>query len=1102
MTRHVPRQSGWRTLYAAVLLGLMQPLAAAHATAKPLDAVTIVQLECDSLHMPLGLDDLHPRLSWQMQSRRTGAAQTAYRIKVALSPNGLQGGRQHEAQESGVVWDSGRISSNESVGIEYGGAPLQPGTRYFWQVQTWDEHGEAVRPSELSWWETGLLTASGWKAQWISGETTVEREDRAAAPRWIWTAGEEALHYVQEGPHHFQFNFELTGQPVEATLLLTAKDTVSAAINGKPVLEAQPTPPWGPSFPWGTFRTADVTSALKLGANVLAANAEEIKPGNNSFGALIALLRVRFADGRVERFISDGKWTSNPGRDATAAAQPAQVVAQIGETPLGTPWPPRPAILLRHSVSLPKTVRRARLYVTALGAYQFRVNGNPVGRQVLAPGWTDYRSRLYYQTYDVTAMLHKGENALGALLGDGWYGSGLITYQQRFNFGSPPLRLLAQLEIEYADGTRDRVGSDPGWEAGDSAVLRSELYNGEQYDAREEQPGWDAPGFHTDSRWRPASRGEAPPAQLVSQNFEPIELEQTLPAKAVTSPSPGVYLFDMGQNMVGTERLRVRGPRGTRVQLRFGEVLRPNGQLYAENMRTAVESDVYTLRGGREEIFVPHFTYHGYRYVELTGYPGKPSLDTVAGLVFHTAAPFTIKFETGNPTVQQLWNNILWGQRGNFVSIPTDCPQRDERLGWMGDAQVFWRTASYNMNLSSFSGKFDADMRVAQSAEGNFSDITPRVGTVVGDGSPGWADAGVIIPFVAWTQFGDRRLVREAWDSMDRYLGLLLAQNPDFISHRQAYGDWLSIGSKTPPDLIATAYWAYDTQLMARMARAIDRPADASRYEHLFAHLRSAFQQRFVRDDGSVGSNSQTSYVLALHMGLVPDGLRAAAAQKLVADLQAHQWHLTTGFLGTPYLMEVLSDTGHSDAAYKLLLQDTFPSWGYMVRRGATTMWERWNGDQMLGDPGMNSFNHYAYGAVGEWLYRYVAGIDLDSHLHSQLNPKEPGFHHLFLHPQFNSSLGQGGATYDSVYGPIRSMWRYQGSKVQWSATIPANVTATVSVPAAATGAVLLNGRALNAERPGVIKLDRTAGELRLELSSGTYQFTLLEAESTANATN
>ncbi len=1040
----------------------------------PSNEAAIVQLACDGLPEPLGLDDLHPRLSWQMHSTRVGAAETAYRIRVAQSPDKL-------AQAD--VWDSGRVASSESVGIAYRGAPLQPGTRYYWQVEVWDEHGNSVPVSAPSWWETGLIAASAWTAQWISGDTEVNREDRAATPQWIWTAGEDALHHVKEGKHFFQLNVPLAERPVEATLLITAKDRIAVTVNGNDLLKADAVPPWGPSFPWGTFRTVDVSAAVHSGANSLVAVAEAVKPGANGFGGLIALLRVRYADGRVVRFVTDKSWTSNVGGEKTADASAVQIVEQLGETPLGTPWPPQPAVLLRHEAMLTKTVRSARLYVTSLGAYQFRINGQPVGDDVLAPGWTDYRARLYYQSFDVSRLLHRGLNAVGAMLGDGWYAAGLITNQQRYNFGPPPLRLLAQIAIEYTDGTRDQIVTDPSWKASESAVIRSDLYNGEQYDARNEQAGWDEPDFRGEGRWRRATPADAPPAMPVSQNFQPIKVERTLTAKTVTNPAAGVYVFDMGQNMVGSERLRVRGPRGTRVQLRFGEMLQPDGRLYAENMRTAAATDSYVLKGTGEETYVPHFTYHGYRYVEVTGYPGKPSLADVAGLVFHTDAPFTMQFTTGNATIEKLWSNILWGQRGNFESIPTDCPQRDERLGWMGDAQVFWRTASYNMNLTAFSEKFGNDMREAQSARGNFSDITPRVGTVVGDGSPGWADAGVIIPYVAWTQFGDKHVIENAWDSMDRYLGLLRDENPEYISHREAYGDWLAIGSTTPQDLIATAYWAYDAQLMATMARALGRSADAARYDDLFAHVRSAFQQRFVKSDGLVGSGSQTSDVLALHMRLLPEELRDAVAMRLVADIEQHQMHLTTGFLGTPYLMEVLSSTGHSDTAYKLLLQDTFPSWGYMVQHGATTMWERWNGDQMMGDPGMNSFNHYAYGAVGEWLYRYAAGIDVDA--------RAAGFHHFSLHPQFSRALGRAGATYDSVYGQIGSEWRYEGDHVQWTATVPANTSASIEVPAMGSAPVQLNGRPLTADGVGVAKAERSNGRLRLELSGGTYLFTL-----------
>ena len=1075
------------TSILALILALLTSAFGVAAVPNP-SGVRTTHLRCDYLTDPLGLDDLHPRLSWQMESARPGAAQTAYQITVASTPELLK-------QRHPDVWDSGRIASNISVDLPYQGAPLSPRKRYFWSVRVWDEHGEPVAPGQTSWWETGLLEPSGWKAQWISSDTAEDRDDRASAPKWIWTAGQEALNHSKPGKHRFRFDFDLPQRPTEATLLITAKDTVSVAINGKQVLDAPTPPPWGPGYPWGTFRKVNITTGLHEGRNVLAAEANLVGQSPNGTGGLIALLRLKMPDGRIVRHVSDASWKSVDSADSAEGDwmspdysdsdwKAAAVAAQLGGNPLGTPWPAKPASLFRRSFQLDKPIKSARMYVTSLGSYQMRINGRPVGKDVLAPGWTDYKAKLYYQTYDVTPMLQQGENVVGALLGDGWYGSGLVTFQQRYNFGPPPLRLLAQVEIEFTDGTHKMLVSDPDWQTSPSAILSSDLYNGENFDARNEQPGWDKPGFHPTGTWREAVASDAPPARITAQNFQPIEIEKQLFAKAVTNPSPGVYLFDMGQNMVGTERLRVSGPKGTRVRMRFGEVLQANGQLYWENMRTAAETDTYTLRGQGEEIFVPHFTYHGYRYIEVSGYPGKPTRQAVSGLVFHTDAPFTIKFDSGSAIVNKLWNNILWGQRGNFMSIPTDCPQRDERLGWMGDAQVFWRTASYNMNLAAFSEKFASDMRIAQSAKGNYSDITPRVGVVVGDGSPGWADAGIIIPYVASQQYGDTRLIEQSWDSMDRYLGALLKENPDLINHRVAYGDWLAIGSKTPQDLIGTAYWAYDAQLMARMARAIDRPNDAARYDKLFESIKTVFQQHFIHPNGSVGSDSQTSYVLALNMNLVPEDQRQAVAAKLVADIQAHG-HLTTGFLGTPYIMDVLSSTGHSDTAYKLLLTTSFPSWGYMVEHGATTMWERWNGDQMLGDPGMNSFNHYAYGSVAGWLYRYVAGIDLDPH------SEDRAFHHFHLQPQFDSTLGYGGATYASIYGTIESYWKFVDGTIQWTAIVPANTTATFTIPIGSSGRILLNGKPVKAQSPGLNPVAGSDHTQVFEAKPGTYHFTI-----------
>lgn len=1054
--------------------------------------VSTSHLQCDYLTQPLGIDDLHPRLSWQMESARSGARQTAYQIAVASSPDLLR--KNHPD-----IWDSGRVNSDISVDVSYGGSSLLPGKRYYWTVRVWDEHGAAIKAAQTTWWEMGLLTPSDWKAKWISSDTTEDREDRAAAPKWIWTAGEDALKHPKPGRHQFRFDFDLQQHPVEATLLITAKDTISAAINGKQVLAAAPVPPWGALYTWGTFRKLDVISYLQSGQNVLAAEANVVGPGQNGSAGLIALLRLRMPNGKVVRYVSDTSWksTSTAQNDWQAADyadgqwKNAAVAAQIGDDPLGTPWGPKPASLLRRGFQISKGIRSARLYVTALGAYEMHINGARVGKQVLAPGWTDYKAKLFYQTYDVTPMLHKGQNVIGAMLGDGWYGSGLVFFQQRYNFGPPPLRMIAQMDIEYTDGTRELIASDSSWKTSPSEIRSSDIYNGEDYDARDEQPGWDKPGFHPKAAWTEAAISNVPPARIVGQNFQPIEVEEQLPAKAVTNPSPGIYIFDLGQNMVGTERLRVSGRRGTQIKLRFGEMLQPNGQLYHENMRTAAEIDYYTLRGGGEEVFIPHFTYHGYRYVEVTGYPGKPAADAVSGIVFHTAAPFTIKFESASPMVNKLWSNILWGQRGNFMSVPTDCPQRDERLGWMGDAQVFWRTASYNMDLAAFSEKFASDMRIAQSPTGNYSDVTPRVGTAVGDGSPGWADAGVIIPYTAWRQFGDTRILEQSWNSMERYLDALLKENPDYINHRTAYGDWLAIGSTTPQDLIATAYWAYDAQLMSRMAQALDRKDDARRYDKLFNKIKSAFQQRFVKANGSVGSDSQTSYVLALHMQLLPEEQRQATADRLVADLKAHQWHLTTGFLGTPYIMNILSSTGHSDVAYKLLLTETYPSWGYMVRHGATTMWERWNGDQMLNDPGMNSFNHYAYGSVAEWLYRNVAGIDL--------GPDDQAFHQFRLHPQFDRTLGHGSATYESTYGTIASSWKYINGTVEWTATVPANTTATLTIPVTQRSQVLLNGKAVSGQTTGLKPVAGNDDQQNFEAVSGTYHFTIrLDTSATA----
>ena len=1042
-------------------------------------------LQCEGMQEPMGIDISHPRLSWLLRDSRRGARQSAYEVRVASSPDAL-------AQEHVDVWDSGRVDSDQSVNVPYGGPAVESRRRYYWQVRVWDAQGQASPYSQPTWWEMGLLSSSDWKAKWITRDLPLERGDYESGPKWIWAANDNALTNATPGKHDFRFGFNLARKPKDATLFITAKDNLAAWVNGKQVVVESPMGKFGRARdPWGYFRVIPVDKLLNAGANSLAAEAivqvDHERPPQAGF---IALLRVEMADGKVERFISGPDWKTGPEQNGDAwVAQAfddsswtnAAVVAEVGQAPLGTPWPAEPVDLLRRNFSVAKTVRSARIYSSALGTYQLYLNGQRVGNDILAPGWTDYRKRIVYQVYDVTSQVKQGGNAIGAILGGGWYADGLGWLQTRFNFGPPPVRLLLQLEIEYSDGSRDSVLSDESWKATQSPILGSEIYNGENYDARLEQKGWDQAEF-ADARWGAVVVAAEPPAPLVAQDFQPIRVNETLKTKSVTNPTPGVYVFDLGQNMVGWARLHITGKAGTKVQIRFGEVLKPNGELYTENLRTAEATDTYTLSGKGTESFEPHFTFHGFRYVELTGYPGKPSQDAVEGIVFYTAAPFTIQFSTGSPMVNQLWSNILWGQRGNFLSVPTDCPQRDERLGWMGDAEVFWRTASFNANLAAFSHKFTTDIRDAQSASGAFTDVSPRVGPT-GDSVAGWADAGVIIPWSAYLQFRDTRILQENWAAMEKWMEHIAEANPNYLWLKERgndYGDWLAIGSKTSKDLIATAYWAYDASIMMRMAQVLDRPSDEQKYKEVFEKIRAAFNQEYVKPDGTVGTGSQTSYVLALHMNLLSQPRRAIAAEKLVEDIKAHDWHLTTGFLGTPYLMIELSNSGHSDVAYKLLLQNTYPSWGYMIDHGATTMWERWNGDQMMGDPSMNSYNHYAYGAVAEWLYRYAAGIDE--------TPEDPGFHRLVLHPQFDATLGAAKATYNSSYGPITSNWKVDGNTISWEVVIPPNATALLYLPGDVTSTILEGGKDIR-QGPGISFVLRDDRNAVYEAGAGSYTF-------------
>jgi alpha-L-rhamnosidase len=892
----------------------------------------IGNLTCEYRKNPLGIDVVSPRFSWQLQTDRRGAKQTAYHILAASSEALLQEGKAD-------VWDSSKQESDQSVHVTYAGRKLTSRQRVYWKVTVWDEIG-AANESETAWFEMGLLKRSDWKAKWIG-----------------------------------------------------------AALSG--------------------------------------------------------------------------------GARSTI-----------------------PVPFFRKTFSLPKGVTSARLYVTALGLHQCSINDHNVSDDVFTPGWTDYNKRIQYQVYDVTHLLHEGENALGALLGDGW-AAGFVGLGNRQLYTNKP-KLLAQLEVMLSDGSTVTIISDKTWRHQFGPILESDMFMGEAYDARLELTNWDTPTYD-DKSWLKVEGVEAPTGALVATNGPTVKRIQELkPVNDPVNKSDFIrkrYIFDMGQNMVGWVRLKGSAPEGANAVLRFAEVLNPDGSLYTTNLRDARATDVYTFKGEGEEIWEPTFTFHGFRYVELTGYPGEVSRDTITGVVVHSEMEQTGTFECSDPTINQLQSNILWGQKGNFVDVPTDCPQRDERLGWTGDIQVFVRTAAFNMDVAGFMTKWANDVTDSQSEAGAVPAVVPGVISLT-DGGPAWADAAVICPWTIYLCYGDKAILENNYATMTKFMDFLERESIALIRCHPNYkgwmgfGDWLSINAETPKDLIGTAFFAYDANLMAQIAGILGKRNDASKYRKLANNVKKAFQERYLKgsklppeeleqarklleqehsisrgnlervDYGPVTSEvfntelftpSQTAYVLALHFDLLPEKLRAVAVKELVADIERRNMHLSTGFVGAPYLPHALSNNGELETAYTLLNQKTWPSWLYSVTQGATTIWERWDGwteERGFQSPEMNSFNHYAYGSIGAWLYQTVAGIEVDS--------EKPGYKHSILRPQPGNGLTYAKATLKTLYGELSSSWKLDKGRLEWSVTVPANTSATLHIPTKNGNKITMDGKAVD----------------------------------------
>jgi alpha-L-rhamnosidase len=1043
---------------------------------------TAQYLRCEYRVDPLGIDVLQPRLSWEMQDARRGALQAAYQVLVASSAEKL-------AADQGDLWDSGKVKSDRSAQVVYAGKPLVSGTFCHWKVRLWDADGNPSACSKPARWSIGLLGPDDVKAKWIGlpGPMVYPRQERPLlleGCKWVWfpEAGTQPQKSAPAATRFFRGYLQVpAGRTIlRARFLLTADDKFELFANGKPACAGA-----GHNAP----QVAELTNHLVAGKNVLAIAATNAMP---SPAGLAGRLIVELDAGEPIVQSIDAAWKAadktaadwnNPNFDDSAWPA-AIVIATMGDEPWGMIRGPSADVfgcpLLRKDFSLDKPLRRATLYASALGNYVISLNGHRVGNGYFGPGWTDYRKRVYYDTYDVTDLVRQGPNAVGGILAAGWYAGAIGWKSDRCNYGTDP-RLWAQLEIEHADGSVRRVVTDGSWKTAWGPYLEGEFLHGETYDARKEIPAWDCPGL-AEAAWKPVAVTDSIPARLQAQPNVPIDQTGQLRPVKVTEQKPGVYVFDLGQNFAGVVRLKVRGPAGTKVVMRFAEMLSPDGSIYTVNLRGARATDTYVLKGQGEEIYQPQFTFHGFRYVELLGYPGKPGEDAITGIALNSAIPLVGSFQCSSPMVNRLYDNIVWTQRANFISIPTDCPQRDERLGWTGDAEVFCRAATYNADVAAFFTKWLVDLEDAQFANGAVPDVAPYV-LGLGAGTAAWADAGTICPWTVSYVYGDQRLLEKHYGMMKRLVEFYRADSKGLLRPAAGYGDWLSVGAETPKDVIATAFFAHSARLTARAARALGKLDEAEKYDALTRDVKTAFNKAYVADDGRIKGNTQTCYAMALYFNLLPSEKRDEAAKYLVDDVRARGNHLSTGFIGTGLLMPVLARTGNQQVAYRLLLTDTYPSWGYSIKHGATSIWERWDGwtaEKGFQDPGMNSFAHYSFGAVARWLFQSVAGIDTEG----------PGFRRLEIRPQPGQGLTWVKASYRAISGPIATEWKTGAEGLTLGVTIPANTVATVYIPAGSPNQVTEGGRPAS-DAKGVKFLRAEPGLVVYEVGAGQYQFTV-----------
>jgi alpha-L-rhamnosidase len=1147
-------------------------------------SLSVANLHCEYLDNPIGMDVPNPQLGWILSSGQRREKQTAYQIIVASSPTGLE-------RNDGDDWDSGKVTSEESTLIDYLGKPLVSHQECFWKVRVWDQGDRASAWSIPASWTMGLINSNDWTAEWISDPILADQANRPMTPihcyrselasrsdlvKWIvLDLGSEkqmdALDIMPARPQGEQSDFRTAMFPVR--FKVEAADNREFN-NARLVVDNTGKDFPNPRYNSCRFQFPAITARyVRLTVTGLACW------DGQDYGAALGGLAIFNGERSIaigaavecSDSIESNLWSKSylvDGKPAVALVDSPALDAGMPDTTKAATVSRVP--MLRREFDLTGKVRRAMLTVSARGFYEVRINGQNVSDELLTPGFTDYGARLQYQTHDVTSLLRQGTNAIGVRLGYGWYAGHMNLSAMRCIYGYFP-QFIAQLDVELVDGQHVKLGTDGQWRSTLEGPVRwSDLLDGEGYDCRREMPGWDQPGFD-DGGWKPVwsqPRNEVP---LVWDRCQPVKVIQEFSPIAIREVKPGVYVFDFGHEFTGWCRLKADGPAGTHVILRHTEMVLPDGNIDDVSLMGTLQEEDYILDGKGERALEPHFTYHGFRYVELTGLPGKLKPDTLTAVNVRTDAAVASHFQCSN----ELYNHIrlasAWTQANLLFDVPSGCAARSERIAWMGDIRPCVQSLFFNHDAAPLLTKYVNDIRDAQVSDGRFTDIAPHAhltGTSVCVGSPGWADAGVSLPWELYLNTGNQRLLSEHFEAAKRWVDAIHAGNPDLLwrnNRGQDWGDWLSAGTETPRELGSTAFFAHSADQLSRMAQVLGRTEEAEQYQTLFQEIRRPFVKNYVSSNGIIGGvppgnpawqevtdtvrhllkngnldfavhneelggdpaphriknlfliirngntterqvfvegsrvelagesgmpldivsavygydgtdlgDTQGSYALALHFGLLDEPLRSLAAKRLDELVVKNKYHPTTGFWSSVELLLALSDNGYEADAACMVNQRNEPSWSYMADYN-TTMWESFDADTRK-----ISLNHWTHSAVGEWLWRYVAGLNPDE--------EHPGYKSFTIHPRPTREVTWCKASYDSIRGQIGIDWKIERNKFTLKISVPANTTATVFVPASGPEAVTESGRPAD-HSEGVTRLRAEPDEVVYQVSSGSYHF-------------